>query len=79
MAGSGGAVGRRGRRGRSFEIWIGTRATMGKGSAGVLEKESKKQRMVEIGGRTAIRSSERDRPKRRIHALCPASALSLRG
>src|SRR6266849_1093915 len=34
---------------------------MGKGSAGVLKKESKKQRMVEIGGRTAIRSSERRR------------------
>jgi hypothetical protein len=27
-----------GRRGGSFEIWAGTGATMGKGSAGVLEK-----------------------------------------
>jgi hypothetical protein len=27
-----------GRRGRSFEIWARTGATMGKGSAGVLEK-----------------------------------------
>jgi len=50
-----------GGRGRSFGIWAGTRATMGKSSAGVLEKESKKQRMVEIRGRTAIRLSERRR------------------
>jgi hypothetical protein len=49
------------RRCRRFEIWARMAATMGKGSAGVLEKESKKQRMVEIGGRTAIRSSERRR------------------
>ena len=49
------------RRGRNFEIWAGTGATMGKGSAGVREKESRKQRMVEFRVRTAIRSSERRR------------------
>jgi len=50
-----------GRRGGSFEIWAGTGATMGKGSAGVYWKQSKKQRMVKFRGRTAIRSSERRR------------------
>ena len=49
------------RRGRGFEIWAGTGATMGKGSAGVFQKYSKKQRMVKIRGRTAIRSSKRRR------------------